>query len=330
MELCVPAYCSEATMMRSTSVEQRLWPGLLRMANRISVACCAMSLVLPLSSISSQSLSSNACIAKLPESEFARVPVLIDTTPEEVAAVKILPAADVLAQSVGERIRKSLGGSEDGQLPSADSAVKWWELGGSVVVIPHRDGTFTWRQDTTALTGFMATGELHRIVDALSEAARAGDRISWPDTAQKDSAAFRLAYAFPAMGPDRKLQPLKVRVANPIFTIKMPWFKPAQMSRPPHLHFPTSMPNGTGYGIILDFVVDSTGRVDPTTISDVPPEFQPVGKELEFHRALVESVVRDLPSAQFSPALVGGCAISQRRRDPLQVQRMGIIKRPPN
>jgi len=301
------------------------------MPNRIRLACCAMSLALPLSSISSQSLSSNACIAKLPEGAFARVPVLIDATPEVVAAVKILPAADVLAQSVGERIRKSLGGSEDGQLPTADSAVKWWELGGSVVVVTHRDGTFTWRQDTTALTGFMATGELHRISDALGEAVLAGDRISWPDSAQEDSAAFRLAYAFPVMGPDRKLQPLKVRVANPIFTIQMPWFKPAQMSRPPQLHFPTSMPNGTGYGIMLDFVVDSTGRVDPTTIREyVPPEFKPAANELEFHRAFVESVIHDLPSAQFSPASVGGCVISQRRRDPLQVQRMGIIRRPPD
>src|SRR6266550_6610507 len=288
------------------------------MSNRSRLARCAMSLAfLPLSSISSQSPSSSPCIATLPASAFLRVPVLVDTNPEDMAAVRILPAAELLAQTVAERIRKTLG-SETGALPSADSAVKWSELGGSVVVVAHRDGTYTWKEDTTALVGFLGTSELHRIVDALNESMAAGDRIFWPDSVKEDSAAFRLAYAFPFMGPDKKLQPLQVRVANPVFTILMPWFKPAQMSRPPRLQFPTPMPNGSHYGIMLDFVVDSKGRVVPATIS----EYVPVGRDstqgnADYHRAFLKSVIRDLPSAQFTPASIGGCAVDQRVRNPL-------------
>lgn len=287
-----------------------------------------MSLVfLPLSSISSQSLSSSACVAKLPASEFARVPVLVDTNPEDTGAVKILPAADLLAQTVAQRIRKTLG-SETGALPSADSAVKWSELGGSVVVVAHRDGTYTWKKDTTELIGFMGTSELHRIVDALSESMAAGDRIFWPDSMEQDSAAFRLAYAFPVMGPDKKIQPLQVRVANPAFTIMMPWFKRAQMSRPPPVHFPTPLPNGNHYGIMLDFVVDSKGRVVPATIREyVPPGRDSTQGNASYHRAFLQSVIRDLPSAQFTPASIGGCAVDQRVRNPLDVASLAIPRR---
>src|SRR5438045_1319161 len=145
----------------------------------IRLARCAMSLVfLPLSSISSQSPSSSACVTTLPASAFLRVPVLVDTNPEDMAAVRILPAAELLAQSVAERIRNTLG-SETGALPTADSAVKWSELGGSVVVVAHRDGSYTWDEDTTALVGFLGTSELHRIADALDESMAAGDRIFW-------------------------------------------------------------------------------------------------------------------------------------------------------
>jgi hypothetical protein len=286
-----------------------------------------MSLVFfPFSSISSQSPSSSACIAKLPASEFLRVPVLVYTNPEDMAAVKILPAAELLAQTVAERIRKTLG-SETGALPIADSAVKWSGLGGSVVVVAHRDGSYTWKEDTTALVGFLDTSELHRIVDALNESLAAGDRIFWSDSVKEDSAAFRLAYAFPFMGPDKKLQPLQVRVANPVFTILMPWFKPAKMSRPPHSHFPTPMPNGH-YGIMLDFVVDSKGRVVPATISEyVPPGRDSTQGNADYHRAFLQSVIRDLPSAQFTPASIGGCAVDQRVRNPLDVTGLAIIRR---
>src|SRR5512138_931407 len=91
------------------------------------LGCWTVALfLLPFSSVSPQSVSSaNACIAKLPPSEFARVPVLVDVNAEDPTAEKILPAADLLAQIVSERMRKTLGGSESGPLPVADSVVKW-------------------------------------------------------------------------------------------------------------------------------------------------------------------------------------------------------------
>ena len=312
----------EVTMMRGMYYELAVRT---TMCNHSRLAGCAMLIVFfPLTAISPQSLSSNACVAKLPASEFVRVPVLVDTNPENMEAIRILPAADLLTQTVAEKIRKTLG-SETGTLPSADSAVKWSELGGSVVVVAHRDGTYTWKEDTTALVGFMGTSELHRIADALNESSAAGDRIFWPDSVKEDSAAFRLAYAFPVMGADKKLQPLQVRVANPAFTIMMPWFKPAQMSHPPPVHFPTPIPNSSHYGIMLDFVVDSKGRVVPATIREyVPPGRDSTQGNAEYHRAFLKSVVRDFQSARFTPASIGGCAIDQRVRNPFDVMGLSI------
>jgi hypothetical protein len=38
-------------------------------------------------------------------------------------------------------------------------------------------------------------------------------------------------------------------------------------------------------------------------------------------------VIRDLPSAQFTPASIGGCAVDQRVRNPLDVTGLAIIRR---
>jgi hypothetical protein len=254
--------------------------------------------------------------------------VLVDVNAEDPTAEKILPAADLLAQIVSERMRKTLGGSESGPLPVADSVVKWSQLGGSVVVAAHHDGTFAWRKDTTSLVGFMEAGELDRIVNALSESAAAGDRVFWPDSAKEDSLSFRLAYAFPMVRADKKIEPLHVRVANPVFTIQMPWFSTAKMSSPPRYPLPRPPRKDSQYGIILDFVVDSTGRVDPATISEyVPPGFQPVAGEAEFHRSFRDAAIRGLPSAQFQPATIGGCAISQHMRQPVLLASVGLPRR---
>jgi hypothetical protein len=170
---------------------------------------------------------SNDCFAKLPPKAFTRVPVLIDTKADDSQSA-ILPAADILTQILTERIRKSLG-SETGPLPTGDSVTSWRQTSGSVVVTVHHDGTFSWRKDSTAIASFTGTGGLDILTRALSESLAAGDRVFWPEGAKQDSLSYHLSFVAPSVRRNGKLEPLKVRIANPAFTLMIPWYSPPEM-----------------------------------------------------------------------------------------------------
>jgi hypothetical protein len=256
------------------------------------------------------------CIAKLPPSVFTRVPVLIDTKPEDSAAVAILPAADILTQIVTERVRKTLG-SETGPLPQGDAAVSWQQLGGSVLVTAHHDGSFTWRKDTTVTASFMGTQGLDLLAKALAEASASGERVFWPEGPKDDSLSFRLSFESPGVREGGKLEQLRVRVANPVFTLPMPWFKPGEMTKKPRIDYPIRPQSSNYQGkVVLEFVVDSVGHIVPASVQEVlsPGVQRPVGEEAGIYRNFVAATIRGVPSGEYKPATVAGCPINQTVR----------------
>ena len=273
-------------------------------------------LVASLAISSSIEAQTDACFAKLPANTFTRVPVLIDTRPEDSAAVAILPAADILTQIVTEGIRKTLG-SETGPLPAGDAAINWRQLGGSVVVTAHRDGTFTWRKDTTVSASFMETQGLDMLAKALTEANSAGERVFWPEGAKEDSLSFRLSFESPGVRQGGKLEQLRVRVANPVFTLMMPWMKPGEMTKKPRIDYPirTQTANYEGH-VVLEFVVDSAGHIDPASVHEflAPGVKRPTGELGRYYSAFLAATTRGLPTGEFKPATVGGCPINQQVR----------------
>lgn len=262
------------------------------------------------------SLAGQECVAALPASALTRVPVLIDTKPVDSASVAILPAADILTQILTERIRKPLGG-DTGPLPPGESIASWRELGGSIVVTAHHDGTFTWKKNTNVASAFMKTDALDLIARALTESAAAGDRAFWPEGAKDDSLSFELSFATPAVRQGGKIEPLHVRVANPVFTLPMPWFETATMTKEPRIDYPIRSQSSRYEGkAILEFIVDSAGHVLPESIHEIWPEGvkRPVGDEAAYYRSFLAAAIRGLPTGEFKAAMIGGCAINQQVR----------------
>jgi hypothetical protein len=256
------------------------------------------------------------CIAKLPPSVFTRVPVLIDTTPEDSAAVAILPAADILTQIVTEHVRKTLG-SETGPLPQGDAVVTWQQLGGSVLVTAHHDGTFAWRKDTTVTVSFMGTQGLDILVKALAEASASGERVFLPEGPKDDSLSFRLSFESPGVREGGKLEQLRVRVANPVFTLPMPWFRPGEMTKKPRIDYPIRPQSSNYQGkVVLEFVVDNVGHIVPASVHEVlsPGVQRPVGEEAGIYRNLVAATIRSAPSGEYKPATIAGCPINHTVR----------------
>lgn len=270
--------------------------------------------------------STRDCVVVLPPNVFTRVAVLLDAQATDSAAKAILPAADILTQAVAERIRASISGASGsaetggtaGQLPIADSVVSWRQLGGSVVVTTHRDGSYTWIQKpSTATPRFIETGALDLLTRALSETSSSGERIFWPEQATGDSLSFRLSFISPVVRPNGKIEPVRVRVAMPVFTLPVPWFKAAAMVRQPRIDYPLRSEAGAAEGgVTLDFIVDSTGRVDPASVREYwPPAMKrPTGYLGDYYRAFLAATVRGLPSGKFEPATVAGCPFSQQVR----------------
>jgi hypothetical protein len=70
---------------------------------------------------------------------------------------------------------------------------------------------------------------------------------------------------------------------------------------------------GSVGNVRLAFSVNKQGRVEVATIKEVwPPTLKrQTGDLRKAYDAFLHAVIRDLPSARFSPAVIGGCVVNQ-------------------
>lgn len=248
----------------------------------------------------------NSCLAALPPNAFKRVPVVVEVSAESPQSLAILPAGDLLTQSVAERVRAKLG-SLDGPLPEADSVLRWDQLRGQMVVTAHRDGSFSWIADRTNTRPGETRG-LDILADALSETAASGERLFWPAGAKGDSLFFVLNLEHPLVRQDGKVGVRIARMAFPLFTLLMPWMKAAEMTREPRIFYP-DRPATTDGRVVIEFVVDSAGKVEPESVHEYWPRglAVPTGEAGEYYRAFRSATLRGVASGGYAASLVGGC-----------------------
>jgi hypothetical protein len=251
----------------------------------------------------------------LPRSAFTRVGAAIEAEIYDSRAAVLLPAADMLTQAVALRMRTILGGSET-VLPEADSLVDWDNLEGAVVVTAMKDGSFTWR--ASSLNGradTLARAGVSFILKALEDVASQGERMMWPETLKADSLQFEIILKRPIVREGGVELPLKARLPMPVLTLEVPWQKEVHMTKEPRIYYPEKSKGAriTG-GVQMQFVIDVDGKIVPGSISEAWPDSRPrpTGYFRDYYRDLIRSVERGLPSARFSPALVGGCVRQQR------------------
>ncbi|HEX5577315.1 MAG TPA: hypothetical protein VFX40_03010, partial [Gemmatimonadaceae bacterium] len=213
------------------------------------------------------------------------------------------------------RMRSLLGGSET-VLPEADSLVNWDLLEGAFVVTAMKDGSFTWRAsslnagvDTLPKAG---PGFVRR---ALEDVASQGERLMWPESFEADSALFEITLKRPIVRKGGQELPLKARLPFPVFTLEVPWQQEVHMTKEPRIDYPESLRRAAiAGGVQLQFVIDEKGKIVPGSIREAWPDSRPrlTGFSRDYYRDFVKAVERGLPSARFSPAIVGGCVRPQR------------------
>lgn len=252
----------------------------------------------------------SACVRAIPPDSMQRVVVYLSADADDDATRALLPNVGVLAQTVAERMRTLLGANVE-QLPNGEPTAAWWNAEASIRITAHRDRRLIWSIDSAT----RPTATLKLLARALRDVQDEGDAVFvWPDTT-RDSLVFHLALHKPSIdrvGHARLLMPLVNAI--PAFSIAEPWEDFAHMTRRPHVEYPDWVLADHVEGhVIMQFVVDSTGRAEPGTIHDVWPADRPrlTGQMGGYYDALVARLRDALPNARFEPARIGGCPVPQ-------------------
>jgi hypothetical protein len=272
---------------------------------------------------SSPAYGRSSCLDTIPASAMTRVPVYAAASPADstsASARAALPSADVLTQLAAERVRAMLGASE-GKLPAGEPAVTWRGLDAELRLTGYRDGRYVWTiggADTTA-RGRAGAALLGR---ALAAVQADGELFAWLDGTPGDSAAFVIALHRPDVDRAGKLTLPKLRLAVPVLSVAAPWDEPAGKIRsnvsPKYPRRPREM-NIVG-SVILQFVIDTTGRADMSTVRDLWPRDRPrlTGDFGAAYDEFLEAARAALPRYRFTPMRIGGCVVRQRVQLPFE------------
>lgn len=258
------------------------------------------------------------CTANLPPSVFTRVTIHLAADPIDSVSRSVVSTVDLLTQSVASRIRQMLGATGP-VIPAGDSALRWNELG-AVVIVVHANGRYTWRErDTTAgsLRPVRAGDMLLR--RGLAATREAEGIVFVPEGALRDSARFGRSFWEPIVSPTAEIQQAPMRVGFPIFTLPIPWTKPLESIRPPQVKYPAAPRNATAEGrLMMQFTVDTTGRVVMSSVRDVWPAGRPryTGALGVYYDDFVKAVTKALEDARYTPTEIGGCRVSHMVMQP--------------
>ena len=231
------------------------------------------------------------------------------------------PSVDLMVETIGVYARARLGASP-GNLPYADSTqdrgMATLMFSSHLHVVGRRDGTMRWwgESDSTP-SGIAPVDSMRRLGErllgaSLDSAVRAGEIFVWPDAYEKaDSIAFAVDFVHPLPDATGKLQPMRVRHAAPLIAVHVASNEPVLPLSGPQPSFPRrALERGATGTIVMRFVVDTTGRVIPSTIADVGPAGtrRPRGNDGRVYQDFVRAVTDGLKRARYTPARFGGCA----------------------
>jgi hypothetical protein len=289
----------------------------------VSVSCAALLVTTPAVARAQESSTSRdsapSCLMSIPDSALRRVVVYVQAVLIDSTDKAILPGLDLLAQQVADSVRTSLGVAAD-QLPNGEPAVTWRALESSLLVVVRRDGRITSTLPTSKVSSSVDsyradTAATHLLARALASVAEDDGYFTvWPDGFEPDSVAFHLVINYPFVDGRGVITPIQVRQAFPLFSVGVPPREPVVVKRRSIPRYPKDLPaKGVTGDLIIQFIVDTTGHADMTTVKDLWPSSRPrlTGEMGEYYDAFRQAVVRSLPKTLFEPARLGGCKVKQ-------------------
>jgi hypothetical protein len=241
----------------------------------------------------------------------ARMPVHTDSA--------FIPQADLMAQEVAIEVRALLG-AHDADVPIADSIMAWYAVPSLLTVIAHADGRVT-RQIRSTLWDTTAAALLARAFDA----ARAHDLalMIWPEHSPSDSMIVQLSLRTAGVtGGIPQFAAGEAGMRFTVFTLLQPEKFPAVLmpNQPPARYPSENERSRVGGFVLMQLVVDTSGRAVPASIRDLWPANTPrlTGYEAQEYDAFVRSTTYWLEEIRFRPARIGTCRVRQVVQQPLE------------
>ena len=250
-----------------------------------------------------------------------RVPVYATLEMEDRDHPAVPPDLPNLLQAVVDRADTLLG-AKPGVLPRGEPVVTPRALGHDVTVTWHRDGTLTPsiagltdpRFDERNFTG------ARLLMRALDSAQKAGDIfLTWPAAATGDTIDFTIALRAAEVDGSGRVYPVHVLLGIPVMSLDVTTEDPVRVLKAPTIDYPSYSQAGHATGVVLlQFVVDTSGRADMSTVKDLWPKNKPrpVDETAEFYREFRRAAERAIADARYIPAKIGGCPVRQTVQQP--------------
>ena len=260
-------------------------------------------------------LDPGSCVSSLPDSAFTRTAVYMTVAVRNPIPQPVPSMIANVMQAVVDRADSALG-SAPPYLPNGEPTVTWHDLGGGLLLTWHRDGGLTWTINADSGGPPRDTASLAHVVGrALAATIASGEVfLGWPPEATNDSVQFDVGFTRARVKPDRTLEPVEAPLAIPILGVRAPWETPVIVLKLARPVYPDELQReGARARVQVEFIVDTTGRADVTTIRDAWPSWRPrlTGRLGRFYDRFYSAAARSVADARFEPATVAGCKVRQ-------------------
>lgn len=229
----------------------------------------------------------------------------------------ILAQVDLLSWRIAQGVRASLG-AHGAAVPAGDSLGKWplpiRHLPLDIIV--RRDGPGAWRlgapADSDAAPATL-TAFYERVMRTIPP-----DSIwmAWPDGYAPDSLMFRLDLV--AYGQADRVVPNNTSLMA-LFSTTGVAERPALDKHPLYAIYPEDARQNRIVGtVVLEFVVDTTGRADEQTIRVLRPTEAQLDSSAYAHylREFIKATRYAIERHRFTPAHIGRCPVRERVQFP--------------
>ena len=264
-------------------------------------------------------------------SPLTRVPVYVALDMQGKDAPPIPASVSNLLQAVADRVDTILGAPPN-VLPEGEPKLNWESIAEGLDVTWYRDGRLVRTIDTSyerseaaahrpSTRGQYSVGA--RLLDSAFAAAQAaGDLyMTWPDIVPADSMRFRISFVHPSVDASFKTSPptAGLAVPAPVFTVGVPVEQVVGIVKRPMVRYPMQNLDNRVSGVLLvQFVVDTTGRADMSTFRDVWPADLPrlTGEKGRYYDTFLDAIRDEVSRSTFSPARIGNCKVRQMVQTP--------------
>jgi len=255
-----------------------------------------------------------SCLSSIPDSLLRSVPVYLQAELVDSVDRPVLPGIDLLTQEVADSVRASFGATAD-QLPNADPPLTWRALDVRLDVVLRRDG-HVYSAVHLSDEGYRPDSAAALLLARALAAVAKNDEyfVIWPDGLKSDSVAFHFEMHYPFVNGRGDVGTLSLRQAFALFSVRVPASEPVVPMRVLHPEYAEELQlNGVAGNLIMQFIVDTTGRAEMATVKDIWPSDRPrlTGDKGVFYETFRRAVVRSIARDRFEPARIGGCKVRQ-------------------